>query len=303
MSIRHFFLMIVSLLSILGANAQEAITLLSARGTGRTTGHIITLSVRNNTSRAVEVAPDVFYLPSDGRHQSYVGRIPEGIVIPPGGTIPVTVTGYCTDIFIPPVPADEPTLSGDHYIVVGPPPSSSPDLVSVFPTPPVAPFGPASISAITNSSGFKPLPPAPEAALVPTWPIAESSIPIGGTMLPDLDPRIFGPLIVTIVEQIENASSRMQAEGSLHTPFSGNPAAELDAVIQQTTWLVIGLVTGEAYGEEDFAENVYEQFTNRTGAPVSSLPEEEKERLDSGVTDFWNTFTAVGLEAKVISHP
>ncbi len=282
--------------------AQEVLTLLASRGTGQTTGHIITLSVRNNTSRAIEVAPATFYLPSDSRYQSYVGHIPGGIVIPPGSTIDIPASGYCTDVHTPPLPDGHPSLPGSDFVEVGTPPSDG--TVSVFPNTPVPPLRESDLASLTTATGFTPTTELPEGEFVPNWPLGDGpSIPMNGSIAPDRNPRQFAPVIVGFVLQVEEAAAKLQAEGLLTTPFSGNPEQELEAVRQQATWLVVDLATGGDYDQEDFAENVYEQFTERSGVAISSLPEEQKEQLDQGVDDFWNSFTAVGVEAKVMSQP
>ena len=107
-----------------------------ARGTGRTTGHIADLIVSNNTSQPIEILPERMYIPSDGKYQSYVAWIEEGIIIPPGETHTIPVHGYCADVHTPPVPSGDlmpplnswiPVSENPLNDLVGPPPSD-PDL-------------------------------------------------------------------------------------------------------------------------------------------------------------------------------
>ncbi|GIV30671.1 MAG: hypothetical protein KatS3mg029_0022 [Saprospiraceae bacterium] len=50
----------------------------TAKGTGQTTGHIATLEITNLGNEPVQLEPQVVYIPSSGKYQSYVGRIPGG---------------------------------------------------------------------------------------------------------------------------------------------------------------------------------------------------------------------------------
>lgn len=300
--VRRLLCLIALFFIVLCVSAQDVVTIIAARGTGRTTGHIITLTVRNNTGETIEVTPSIFYVPSKGRYQSYVGRIPPGTQIPPGATIEILVTGYCTDVFTPPVTAGASTPSPEEYVVVGYSPTDG--TVYIFPNPPVPPLTESDLPELTTSTGFTPGAPSTTEGLVPNWPLGGSqSVPMNGTIDPNKDPRTFAPVIVAIVREIERTTEEMQTEGSLSTPFSGDPQKEKKTVIQQITWLASSAATGEEYDKEDFAENVYEQFREQTGKTVSALPEEQKEQLDQGVEDFWSTFTAVGVEAKVFSYP
>jgi hypothetical protein len=95
----------------------------------------------------------------------------------------------------------------------------------------------------------------------------------------------------------------LKGQGEINTPFSTDSAKERESVIQQTFWIYMGAITGEDYQEEDFEANVFEQYEEVTGVPVSTLPEPEKEKLTSGVEVFWTVFVATGVEAKVLSAP
>jgi hypothetical protein len=43
------------------------------------------------------------------------------------------------------------------------------------------------------------------------------------------------------------------------------------------------------------------QYENSSDTEIENAPPEVVEKIDEGVDDFWNTFTAVGMEAKVLS--
>lgn len=54
------------------------------------------------------------------------------------------------------------------------------------------------------------------------------------------------------------------------------------------------------YSKPDFHDNTVRQFENTTNRQYDQLPEEQKERIDQGVDDFWDSFQATGAEAKVL---
>ncbi|HLF63061.1 MAG TPA: hypothetical protein VI603_04900, partial [Saprospiraceae bacterium] len=275
---------------------------IEAKGTGQTTGHIANLLVTNNDSVPIVTVAQTVYIPSGGQYQPYIGRIPEGVIIPPNGTVTIPLPGYCADPHVPPVSngADFPS-PGENWIPVGEPqvPSGSDDGVPVIliNTDPVPSFTPATIPAITSTPAFTPSN-KPDGDIVITWPGTDS--PVGGTLNPETNPRHYAQVIVDVLERLEDAVVIIQEDEQYDTPFSPDPVKEREAIIQQTLWIFCASITGEPYVEEDFEKNVYGQLEERTGKTVASLPTEQKEELDSGIAGFWNVFQATGIEAKVI---
>jgi hypothetical protein len=107
-------------------------------------------------------------------------------------------------------------------------------------------------------------------------------------------------MIVRIVEEIEKATTIIQDDPTRVTPFSDDPLHENEVIIQHSVWICMGALTGDPYERQDFADHVYDQYTLRAGIGTDVSSEEEKERLDPGIADFWNVFMATGVEAKVI---
>lgn len=282
----------------LGPELRRTMLTVTATGTGRTTGHIATLSVDNPTQSYLVTSPQSVFIPSDGQYQPYVGTIP-GTLLPPGITN-IPVDGYCADVHTPPVPNENPMPSLDTWIPVGVPEDFiEGDDFPIIATTPIPPFVPEDIPDIINTPGFTPVPPDPEQDIILTWP--GTDIPVGGTLDPDEDPTVFAPVIVKVMEEVEAAAESITESGILTTPFSPDPPRQIQASIQQVVWIFAAGITGEEYGKTDFTDKVYEQFEDNSGNAVTTLPEEQKEKLDSGVDDFWDVFTAVGVEAKVIS--
>ncbi|MCB0637666.1 MAG: hypothetical protein KDC54_13645, partial [Lewinella sp.] len=241
-------------------------------------------------------------------HQPYAGNTPDGVDIPPGTTLTVPVDGYCLDVHSPPVPAGEAMPGYESWVQIGDPA----DLITTYannhpglehlPGLPVGStfvpaYDPSQAITLINSPAFEPSAPQP-ATVSLTFP--GTDIPITGHFDIHEDPLSTAPLLIAITEVMTDAALTVQQSGSHPTPFAGNPDRELDALTQQGLWIVMGALTGEAYTQEDFQQNTYTQFTENTGQSVDDLPETAKEQLDSGVNDFWDAFTAVGVEAKVL---
>lgn len=288
----------------LGGAERADTAYITARGTGQTTGHIATLTVENQGSEALSVVGQTVYIPSDGRHQSYVGRIPGGTVVPPGATAEVPVEGYCADVYAPPVPDGEAMPPLESWLPVGPP--SSPDAgltdavpVALVSSTPLAAFDPTDLAAI--SAAIEPGGPSDGTDLGATVP--GTDMPLAGTIDPEAHPEVFAPLILAAIEQIEAAVDTVQSNPDFATPISADPEKERESIIQQAIWIFTAIITGDPYEKEDFANNVYEQYEASTGVPAAEIPDEDKEQLESGVNDFWNAFVATGVEAKVLRQP
>lgn len=290
------------ILLVLSSYGQSGFTgTVRAISTGRTTGHIANLSVTNSGSTAVKSNPQTAFIPSEGKYQSYVVYVPE-TVIEPKGTVVIPLQGYCADVRTPPVPGESDLPPLNTWLPVGDPTRPIADgTFNVIPSAPITPFQPGDIPRLLTSPGYHPHSPGEEGDIITTWPGSEK--PVGGVVDPQKFPEVFAPLIVDVLEKINDHADVILEDDSYTTPFSGQPEKEREAVIQQTFWIYMADVTGKEYQKKDFAENVYEQFRTSTGRSVTGLPEEQKEKVDEGVDNFWNTFNAVGAEAKVLSLP
>ena len=315
----------------LHAQSNNGVLKVKVTGTGRTTGHIVYMTVNNTGDDHLETLAQTVYIPSDGKYQPYIGRIDQGLSIPPQGTVTLPVHGYCVDVHRPPCPSGEALPPVERWLPVGfptwhgepvPPDEwaypvpTAPDVVMSSPereeltirlrprkpaviitAPSVPDCHPGAIPAIKTSPGFEPVPEPSDVQV--TWPGTDD--PIRGTIDPDADPRIFASVIAGALDRIEEAHDVIHGDGTFQTPFSGDADKEREAVIQQTFWIYTAALTGQEYGKDDFTSRVHAQYADNAGKPVSAMPPEDREELDSGVDEFWNTFAATGVEAKVIS--
>lgn len=254
-----------------GYELPSGLTLLAARGTGRTTGHIAELSVENRSAEPIEVPPGVFFIPATGRFQSYVGRPQPAQPIPPGATVAVPVIGYCATVRLPPVPADTALPPPEEWFVA------------------TGETGPADIPPMENAG-------PPGNALVPG-----SDIPLPRAISVSNEPLVAAPLLIAALQEIEQATSDLQESGELVTPFSSNPERERQAVEQQVFWIFAAELENEPYTREEFTERLEAQYENNTGIPIGDASDADQQRVQQGADEFWGAFELVGLEAKVIN--
>ncbi|MBK7426461.1 MAG: DUF4157 domain-containing protein [Saprospiraceae bacterium] len=113
---RFYICMIFTLLSlnsILGQirpwmpDTWPAELVLTAKGTGRTTGNIANITVINPTNEDLILEFPTLYIPSSGQYQPYVIPFPNQVSVSAGQTVNVPIEGYCVDIHKAPVPAGE----------------------------------------------------------------------------------------------------------------------------------------------------------------------------------------------------
>lgn len=244
----------------------------TARGTGRTTGHIADLTLHNSTTLPHLLAPSPIYIPATGKYQPYILPETPGIAIPANGTITVPLEGYCADIHKKPVPLGIPLIPVEEWIKPQPLPHSW--------TP-------------QHALGWHDVRNSP--LLIPG-----TDQPLGHTLDINAHPEEAAPLLLDAILKITTATDRMRHEGLISTPFSGDPDKEREAIIQQTFWIYTSALSGDTYTRSQFTEQTHEQFETNTGRPVSSLKEEQQEELDAGIASFWESFQATGAEAKII---
>lgn len=245
---------------------------ITARGTGRTTGHIADLIVTNHGEAPLVLPPAMFLIPSDGRFQSYIGRPAPAQEIPPGETREVPVEGYCTTVRKPPVPAGEALPPLENWVVA------------------TGQAGPVSLPAIEDAM-------VAGRALIPG-----TDTPLPRAVDVDSEPLTAAPLLFAALGEIERATSDLQESGQLRTPFSANPDREREVVVQQTFWVFVSELENDPYIKEEFSGRLEAQYEQNTGVPVAEAPEEDRDQLETGASDFWGAFDLVGVSAKVLSH-
>ncbi len=274
----------------------------NASGTGKTTGHIADLHVRNDDNHPIDVLPQTFFIPSDGKHQPYVARIPDLVTIPPSTSVTIPISGYCADVRTPPVGSGEPMIPVSDWIPVGdmPHPTTTPAgiPVTINNINPLPDFSPEMIPSITSSPVYKPKSDN-TSTYIPTWPGTVTRV--NGVIPTHQKLDVIAPVLVSALKNIEEAAVTIISKDEYKTPFHADSALNYSSCVQQTFWIFTAAISGEDYKQQEFAENVYKQFKSNTNISVERLTKEQKENLDNGINQFWNTFTAIGIEAKVLT--
>ncbi|MCF8245852.1 MAG: hypothetical protein K9J37_06730 [Saprospiraceae bacterium] len=262
-----------------GGNVNDLFA--KATGTGNTTGHIATLTLTNSTGQPITAPIGNFYIPSCGQYQPYVVPSIRPITIAPNATVEVPLQGYCADVFTKPVPNGTTMPAFENWTN-----PNTGNLSDFIPT-----TGSGWVPAQPGGSGF-----------VPTIPGTDR--PIGHTIDPNRYPTEAAPILSSALDAITDAVDRLVQAGEITTPFSGNPEKEREAIIQQTFWIFSSALAGKDYSQEDFKENTIRQYETSTGRSFAKQNEETRQSVEDGVNQFWNTFEAVGVEAKVLkSNP
>lgn len=253
--------------------AQNTALQIKSTGTGNTSGHIANLTLYNPTNQAVTTEIGPCFIPSDGEYQPYIVPGVTSVTVAPGATANIPLHGYCADIFLPPVPADASMPPMNDWIVTGSLPANwSPSV----------------------ANGWKPA--TSSSAMIPG-----TERPLGHTIDMQKHPKEAASVLLETVTRVAAAYDDLKQNGTISTPFSGNPEKERESVIQQTFWIYAAALTGKDYKIEDFSQNTVEQYEAATGHNFEKQPAEVQNQIQGGVVDFWNTFQAVGTEAKVLA--
>jgi len=268
-------------------NDLTKLATVKAIGTGRTTGHIANLSIQNNTDNPIKAQIGPLFIPSDGQYHPYIVPTPIRIIVNPGATTTAKLNGYCTDIHLPPVPENKPMPPIDSWLEQ---PSAGMDLPENWQPQTNQGWQPLSGTDANNVAGDG----------RPQLLVPGTNRPLNHTINQITHPKEAAPILLSAINEITEAYENMSTSEEINTPFKGNPEKERESVIQQTFWIYTAALTGTVYKLSDFEKKTHEQFEKSTGNKVSGLNPEQKKELDKGVNDFWNTFQAVGAEAKVI---
>lgn len=291
----------------------DIVTTIHVTGTGRTTGHVADIIVSNPTDQTVVVkigqgnanGINPSYIPASGQYQPYiVSSIPD-ITLSPNQTNTIQLSGFCTDIHVAPVPpgVEMPSpsqwisLPYDNIISVDPGVVTIPTRTSLSidesikvlqSIPSIKWFTEKDCPKYTMSS----FPVLPGTDYILTFPVDVEKYPAVGVSL-----------LLDAITKITIEYDRQKEKGIINTPFSGNPEKERESVIQQTLWRYSSSLEGNRYEKNDFQDNTVRQFEKNSGKKFDQQPTAQQQKLVQGVDDFWDTFEAVGTEAKILSRP
>jgi len=249
---------------------------------GRTTMHVLNILCTNHTEQPALLTVGPYLIPADGTHQGYIIPQETEVEVPANSSVTLPLHGYCTDITRPPLPEGD---TSDISRWIG--------MEDALP----APMPDAEPNAIPDA--FEPRPAIDTAGWIPTYPGTEQSFPY----IIDFNehPREAAGLIFDTYGRIEAAYDSLYEAGEISTPFAAEPDKQRSEVIQQSFWIATSRLKGDTiYTQPLFTERMEKQFEEKAGLPVEEAPPEMQETFESGVEDFWSTFTTVGEGAKVL---
>ena len=251
-------------------------------GTGRTTGHVITLTVFNPTDEAqrLKVGPAITRVV--GEYQDYIIIDLVDVELAPGENLVIPLDGFCIHIRRPPLPNGEPGPDITTWIT----PDNMAPLLLPGETPP-------------PGSGFEPVEEEEMGNVIITYP--GTDIPFPYTIDIAEHPEEAAPFLFVSTPEIIEAYHELVFEDSVATPFSTiDPIQESEAVPQQIEWVYSSALEGEPYTQEDFRGNIIEQFEANSPTSFDDAPDAVKDQIEDGTLQFWGTYTAVGEKAKIL---
>ena len=237
----------------------------SAKGTGQTTGHVITLDIHNPTAKPVTVTIPVCYVPSDGEHQGYVIIFEITVTVGINQTVSVPLKGYCADIYKPAHPLNKPVTNVENWEV------EDPDYLATI--------------SHDDVTGNRPL--SENANFTATIP--GTNISITKNIDQFEDPKLFAQLSIAAFKKVKEKVTEMTDELII----------DPESTIQQTGWIYTAALTGDFYKVEHLLENGKKQFETQTGKKFEKASPEEQKDFENSVNVIYTSFKFTGVEAKV----
>ncbi|MEL6836259.1 MAG: Ig-like domain-containing protein [Bacteroidota bacterium] len=255
-----------------------------ATGNGQATGQIGSIQVINSGSEAVPIQPQVFFIPSDGKHQGYLARIPAGLTAAPNTETTLPIIGYCTDIDKPAVPATYPLPAPKFWYPVQPDTrNTTAGAVRVLSgRAELPPFSKAQIADIKADKSYRQLKKKTDWKL--RYPGTEELV--DGTLQVDQAAEVTAPLLYKINQLLEQRYEQLAEQQLIRTPLSADRLKERETIIQHTLWIWIAQLCGSSYTYEDFAQLVDQEIQGLS----TGLNTESDTQQEAASKTLWSTF-------------
>jgi len=301
----------LALLPVEGMTSVE----IKATGTNQTTGHIATLSVKNNTQEVFTFETRGFFIPSDGYYQSYVVPYPLEFTVSPFESAEIPIFGYCADVNTPPAPLGHPLTDFSDWIFHSEKWFSGLqlDLTAFYHHHGVNPNDTSSFNSNPtvfnklyffslkkelkvedNNSGAQ--------KITNHLPLKNSDYFKDFALItPSKEPLTFGLLILDAAFSLFTAVAELQAQNQLTTPYSDSQKREKETLMQHSIWIYTAALEGKVYSREDFEHKLKEEIQRQTGMSFEEVPNEIKSSLEEGAEQFWEAFFLLGDEARVFT--
>ena len=255
-----------------------------AKGTGRTTGHVITLTLINTTGEEIDTEVGPVVIPSDGEYQGYVINGVYPVTIPAFGYVEVPMDGYCTDFSKLELPAESLVFNSDDWVEVDYPlhlPGPDWNLVSM---------------------GFEPYSIMDETEMVLTYPGTNITF----SYRVDIDQYLLhtGTMLVDAVNRIEEAYDQWIETEHTTTVLDVLEAREMrNTVVQHVFWYYTSILRGEPYNRDYLTEVITQETEVVVNSPSERFTQTAIAQVQEETENVWTVLVLIGSEAKILKEP
>ncbi|MEZ4940074.1 MAG: hypothetical protein R3D58_04355 [Saprospiraceae bacterium] len=253
-----------------------------ARGTGRTTGHVITLDIYNPSPTPLRTTVGDCFIPSTAGYQGYVVLKTYTVEVPALGAAQLQLDGYCTNVRHPALPDGEPATAVSNWV-----PWAE---AAALPQPGADPG--AGFIPVENFRTDDPL------SL--TYPGTQTVFPYRIDF--NRHPYEAARLLLHAAAAAELAFDQLMRDGLLQPARWGRSDAGIrEQLVQQALWAYTGQLEGNGYGKQDFDGQLTEEAEQELNQGRQDFPPETRQALDRQVQDVWAGISLVGASAKLIA--
>lgn len=251
-------------------------------GTGQTTGHVMDLIVTNPGGVSVKVNLGPWLIPGKGDYQGYVIPAAYQALIPPLGSVTLSLNGYCTDVFKQALPNGEWGPDFRAWVSAGsgeqvPGPGWSPD------------------------SAYQAGGEGPSTALHLSFPGTRKKFPFRIDV--QLFPKESANLLIDAVRRLEDSYHRLEAMAKLPALKGLSAEEKMHTFVQQGLWVFAAQLGGKYYTEADFALQYLEEAEQRFNHLRTIFSPAARQQVALQAEDIWHGVQLVGLEARLFTPP
>lgn len=253
-----------------------------ARGTGRTTGHVITLHIYNPTTIPLRTTVGDCFIPSAAGYQGYVILKTSTVEVPALGAAQLELTGYCTNVQRPAIPDGESATAVSKWV----------PWTNAAPLPKPGSNPGAAFIPVENFPSNDPL------SL--TFPGTQTAFPYRIDF--NRHPYESARLLLHAAAVAEQAYDQLMHDGLLQPGRWGRTDAGIrEQLVQQAFWAYTAQLEGAGYGKQAFASQFTEEAEQELNQAQQDFPPETQQQLDRQVQDVWASISLVGASAKLIA--
>lgn len=250
-----------------------------AKMTGRTTNHIIILTISNPAGEEVNTEIGPLAIPSDGTYQGYVINESYPVTIPAYGSVDIPMEGYCTDHSRPAAPDGFLRFDQHGWVAVETPG-----------------FVPGPGDALT-SMGYESYTETEETVVVLTYP--GTNIPFSYRV--DYEEYILttGSTLTEVVNLIEEAYDEWVETEETTTTTVIETVERRSAIVQYVFWYYTSVLRGETMTRESFIEMILEETEVVVNTSSVHYSRTAVERVVEEAQVIWELVWTIGKKARI----